>query len=278
MIIKENNRFLFFCYLVLVCVSLKGQDTISSVPVSFNPAIRAEPIAIIDNNKNSLLLFANTSTVSVLKYDKDFNKVYEKRHYKESGSASRTLGYSVDSENTAHLFFSDEKVKNVLLMSIDQDENVSRKEYDLGSQDEKFIEAFTIGNSFHILTYTKNSSVINRYSFVKNDFLKVSYDLFTKNFCEKTNGVCSLKSVFKKNEVQFISNKVPATLGQSAKKLKLYPNNQNITIATDHRVGTTVLIKLSLTDDNFDISYFGNDYFDFKEKSSFSNNCFQKKM
>lgn len=262
--------------LILSTNELLAQEILAEDSVYFNPAIRATPLSVIDNNENIHLFFTNSATVSYLKYDNQFELIDKGNYSKSNYTHSQEHGFIVDENNSIHLFFSRPDYRSFLVLSIKENGEDDEQIIDLDLENEKIIDAFTLKGDFHVLTYTKKSSIVNRYTLKESKFEKTTYDLYSKGFCEKINGICDLKGVFKKQEIQFISPDVPAVIGQAIKKLKIFPSTENneIKISSDHRLGSTVIINLSLDGNSFNLQYYGNDYNTFKVNTRIKSNSF----
>lgn len=263
---------------------LFAQEVLAIDSVYFNPAIRATPLSVIDNNQDIHLFFTNSTAVARLKYNNQFEFIEKGNFPKSNYTHNKEHGFLVDTNNSIHLYFSRPDYRSFLILSITEDGESSEKIIDLDIENEKVIDAFALNNDFHVLTYAKKSSLINRYTINDDKFQKITYDLYSKGFCEKINGICDLKEVFKKQEIQFISPEVPAVIGQAVKRLKLFPSTEKnqVQISSDHRLGSTLIITLQLDDNSFNLRYYGNDYNNFKANTRrrsnsflFNNNLFQ---
>ncbi len=262
--------------LIFFTNELFAQEILAKDSVYFNPAIRATPLSVIDNNEDIHLFFTNSTEVSQLKYNSQFQLTGKKKYKKSNYTHDQEHGFIVDRNNSIHLFFSRPDYGSFLVLSIKEDGENYEQIISLDLENEKIIDAFTLNNNFHVLTYTKKSSLVNRYTLEGDHFQKTTYDLYSKGFCEKINGFCDLKSVFKKHEIQFISPEVPAVIGQAVKSLKIFPSSEKnqLLISSDHRLGSTLIITLQLDNDSFNLRYYGNDYNNFKENTRRRSNSF----
>ena len=273
-----NSSLTRVAFICLCPLFLLGQQQLASDSSYFRPDVSATPLSAVDNQGRTNLFFTTFGAVSHLKYDSNFDFLFQKNHSKSDFNHPQTRGSLIHNDGTTDLFFSNSNGDSFLILSIDREGNSWERKTQLDLKEEKFIDAFSTDNEFHVLTCTKKSSILNRYTYTDAAFIKTSYDLYTKGFCEKTNGICDLKNLFKKSEIQFIEKEVPATLGQTVKSTKIYPTKDRIIITSDHRLGTTVSFSLHLDSSDFDIRYYGNDYYDFRENAriksrQFKGNC-----
>jgi hypothetical protein len=278
---KENlMKKLIVISLILLAfssVKLLSQDLIASDSAYFNPDFRTKPISVINHNKDVYLFFPRNGdgATSFLKYNKEFDLIQKKNLPRENYGFPQIRGYGLDSTNTINLYFSSKNSEKFLVISIAKNGENKETKFELAIKEgEKVIDAFSYNNIFSLLTYSKGTSIIHRYRFDGTTYQKTNYDLYKQGFCEKLNGICDLRAIFKKNGVQFISDKVPATITQAINKVKIYPTEDYIHITSDHRVGSTALISLSLNSNEFKVQQFGNDYNDFKEYAKIKSNSF----
>ncbi|MDG1571219.1 hypothetical protein OZ410_02755 [Robiginitalea sp. M366] len=231
-------------------------------------------LAITDHASRTLLVYTYPNAFSLLEYDGQFNLTGQQTIYKEVSGFDKSQGYALEPGGTLHLYFSKASQEEFLVVSLAPDGSVTRTTVALPMEKEKPIDAISHNGRFHLLTYTQKSSIVNRYTFSGTGVEKVVYDLGEAGYCEKWNGECDLRDVFKKGNILFVEPDLPTPLGEAVKTLKIYPQGNRLKITTDHRLGTTVLFDLSLDTNQYAIRYYGFDYHEFPLNGNKKSNSF----
>ena len=233
----------------------------------------AETISFIDNNKNICYVFFDKNGMTVVRLDSLSNPVFNKKYLLPTKLPVR-LGYSVDDENSIHIYFSNENTTKIYCTTIEVDGNLHSKPLEISFKKEKIFRFFTDRNVFHILSYTRGTSALNRYTFNGSEFMKYSYDLTKERFYNHENKPINLAIILNDYDNQLIDPESPNSLGFTSEYVKIYPSSNELVISLDHRDSATRLLSLNLENASYSMDHFSIPTVEFGQTEYLKSNSF----
>lgn len=211
--------------------------------------------AIIDESSNNLTVFLQDSdSIYAYLYDNKFELINTLKSENLARKYDQFLGSNV-SNDRYNLFMSNKKNSAFGLISfLFEKQKASITEIDLKLSEESFLQAITHKNKFYILTATENG--LNLYVFNnQGNFEKKSFDYSDKRFLSNKNSLCTFNyclagysGIPKTIEIQKIKSNNPNSIEVTSERIKMYVENNIVTISIDNASGFTQLIKINLED------------------------------
>ena len=234
-------QFLIFKLLLLFTITISAQDVFLKQELNLreNDYVLDNVFPIVNQkNKDFALFFHETKVLFAYLFDQHNNKIGEIFTDEIPRKYKNLLGYEIDPNNKKYaVFSSNNKRTSFLITSFDFDtKTVLSKEIKIPVQTELFVQALTHNNKLTFVTITKNSSVLNLYSFDETyKYKKNRIELKDFGFLNKKGKKTSLYNIlleksnfsFKQNtfsdlSFEMIDTSLPVPLEAASNLNKLY--------------------------------------------------------
>lgn len=236
---------------LLLCSILSfSQEIINSLPLAMEK--KSEVFQVVNAlTKQTTLFFGDKNRIKAILLDDKMKFIDSISALKPEKDYSRMLGSS-NSNAKSTLFWSSSNQKKVFSQSFDfKNSQTSGKTFSLEFKNEIYLQDFSVGNKFMILSLLKESNIFKLYIFDDEGNLDIKdIDISSAKFYHRSNLYSTFEDDFMPFEKPFslekINTETPNSLSNTSKKRKLYiVNNQiNITIDTDQNY--TQLIQIDL--------------------------------
>lgn len=254
----KNYSYLFLILLLTFVISLNGQEELSSFNIKLESPNQIEPLVVVDSKENAHFFYVSKDQITHVIHNVK-TETYSKKEYSRPNSQFPKLhGFSINQEDDINLFFSNYLNNSFLLMSINENsDSTYAKRFHLEfDKKERFLETINHNHQFHLLTYVKGTSIIKRYTFNKERSTSTVYDLSKETFRNSINKKVNLSNIIStNNDCSIIVENTPLSIEMSAKKLKIYPNKNEILLSFNHRLAGTRIVRLSLKNNNFQSTF-----------------------
>lgn len=171
------------------------------------------------------------------------------------------LGYSISDDNNYCIYVTNSnqsKFASIRFSFVNKE--VSYNEFKFKDRKkEKFIQAINYKHKFYILTSTKKTSIINKYSFDQNsNFIKYKIDFSENTFRNEYRSKKTLYSFFNNSsygDVKTISPNTPNPIDITSAFQKLYVIDGKIIISLDQNKTYTQIISFNLANSEKEVKY-----------------------
>lgn len=253
---KKNT--LFYIILILLLVSNKSncQEVLCSTDIKLQLNINIKKttstFSILDSKNILHLFFISKKNIKHLTYDSDFKLLNNKEYASPSSSFANFLGHSLNKKNQINLYFSNNKVKKLYTITIDDNSIVSEKEIKIPLKKENYLTSISSNNKFHVLSYSiaLHDNKINKYTFENDQYSLSSYDFGSDSFYGTNKHPIYLSKILS-SEIKIIDENTPISIDISSNRVKIYPQKEELILSLDHNKEYSKFIKLSLTNNDF---------------------------
>ncbi|HEY1196709.1 hypothetical protein [Flavobacterium sp.] len=240
-----------FLGLIFCGIHSFSQEIINTIPVETHQNSRFFQV-LNDSNKQTTLFAINDNEnlIKAIQLDEKMQVINSASTEKADKSYPSIIG-SIASDNITALLFSSNK-KKILFQSFDLKNNkITDKTFNLEFKDEVYLQDYSVGNKFVMLSIVKKSNIFKLYVFDESGNLEIKdIDLSGVKFYHRTNLYDTFLEDFMPYEGQFSLAKItPETITTptiAGKKRKSYILGNQIVISFDSNQNYTQLIYIDL--------------------------------
>ena len=237
--------------LLLSNLFAKSQEIINTIDVSDLNAKKIELFNVFNSNddKKVVHLLKHKRELHASLYDKRLNPIGEKiflekfKNYRESISGHSNNG------NRFSIYLNDDHEKWAVL-SLDFDTyEVLIKDYDIKLRSQDFLNSFSVNDSHYIVTIKKHSSIVFIHKlYPDGSYTSTEYDFSSVDFSGGLRSIGNLHKLMNASSETFqtdlIRNDVPISLRSTNEKVKLYVNENSISMTIDNSRDYTYILHL----------------------------------
>ena len=241
-------RFYSFLLLLSIYQLTFSQEIVYKADVNLSFPDLKETMAFVDDFGRPNFIFIDDKEITQITLNEK-RKESEKTFPRPPETFPRIQGYDIGSDNSLNLYFSNYRGDGFFLMSLAEDKKPYAKQFDLKfDSHERFLSTINFKNQFYLLTYIKDQSIINIYSFDKDGHTVQTHDLSNFSFYTPNNYLTSLGSLMDKEETEVIEDNIPYSISTVSKKIKIYPKEDYLILSLNHKSNGTRIIKLDLNE------------------------------
>lgn len=249
-IYMEEKKYILFAFL-LSCLNLFSQEIANSASIPVNQ--KSEIYNVVNDSTKQITMFVindNENLINALQLDKNIQVTNSVSAQKPEKSYSTIIG-NIVTNNTTGLFWSSNR-KKILFQSFDLKNNkVTDKTFNLEFKDEVYLQDYSIGNKYMLLSIVKKSNFLKLYVFDDKGNLEIKdIDLSGVRFYHRTNLYDTFLEDFAPFERELSLSKIvsenPGMPSIAAKKRKSYITENQIIISLDTDQNYTQLIFIDL--------------------------------
>lgn len=275
---------LLFAYLFINSIVSSSQEMVNSTSIELKKNVQIFQI-VDDSIKQTTLFMADESRIKAIRLDDKMKFIDSTSSQKPEKTYSGMIG-NIVSGNKTTLFWASSNKKKILAQIFDSENNKTlEKAHALEFKNEVYLQEFSIGSKFIILTLPKKSNIFRLYVFDNQGNLEIKdFDLTKNKFYHRS----TLYEIFEEGLLPFerpfslvqINSDSPSSLINTAKKRKCYAQNNKIIITVDTDISYTQVISLDLKTFtatlqnilNTSHSKFSQDDYDIKSNSFINSN------
>ena len=208
-----------------------SQEIIYEADVNLSFPDLKETMAFVDDFGRPNIFFIDSKEITQITLNEK-RKESEKTFPRPPETFPRIQGYDIGSDNSINLYYSNYGGDGFFLMSLAEDKEPYAKQFDLKfDSHERFLSTVNSKNQFYLLTYIKDQSIINIYSFDKDGHTVQTHDLSNFSFYNPNNNLTPLGSLLDKEETEVIEDNIPYSISKVSKKIKIYPKEDYLIIS-----------------------------------------------
>lgn len=262
-----------------VCFHLHGQTYVTGFGIKLSK--KSVAYSYVDKQKDEAYLFVgNTKVVKCSHYDSNFEIKDSMTVVRPEKEFENIAGVTKSDESLSVFWINDENSQLYQQqINFKNKEAKLLKKHNISFSDQKVIQSISTNSKFYLLTISNNSNVLNLYTYDSNGKEAITkIDMGTSGFLNSKNKNVTLFEVLKERingfdtsfELPLIDNDSPNTLTITAKKRKLFCNDNELYLTIDSNVRFTQLIRINLIDFRFSTQNI-NQKIDANDSSSNSN-------
>lgn len=235
---------------ILVCMSLFSQTRLAMLKNSLktNSTDIKDIIPIVNKENDELAIFiADAKNVYAYKFNNQFELVSQITSETKNRKHKILLGSGIDKDNYC-VFLSNTSYNKFAAVNFSFIEKKSSlNEFNLPSN-EVFIQNIMHGNTFYILTASKNIGSIYLYTFTVNGkYKKAMIDLDYNLLLNEYNTPVNIADMLIHEEsIIKIEKDTPNSIESASKKTKMYLRGDDIVLSFDHNKQFTQIITINI--------------------------------
>jgi len=256
----------FACIIgVLLTFSALGQEKFLDIPNDITEGRRQvkNAFSVVDEITGNFAVFIDDDkTMNGYLYGKDLQLIAK---YASEGLPKKydeIIGRTI-SGNQIRLFLKTSNNKKFGSILFDfNTSNSTETEFDFKLRKEKFVQTYSYGDAFYIMSIVKDSSLLNFYIFKPDGgFSKETLDLSKEKFRDATNKPSFLYELLTENTtfkdiipVAKIDESTPNAIETTSASSKLYIRENGLVFTLDENLNVTYIIEISLPDLNYTLT------------------------
>ncbi len=264
-------KTIFNLLLVLFSLSVFSQQEVTALDINLSPGTQVLEVTQ-KNQKQISLFFHGGGKTKLLTLDQQF-KIADSLSVNNSNEVryADLIGYGLSDKNY-FCYLASQNNKNIFCQHFDLNSHqVTLKSFRLEFEKEKILAKISIEDVFFIVALTKNSSLLNLYSFKNGLMDKKTIDLSSKRFLDLNNKVANLWDIISKETpcegafyFQTITDKSLPSLVLNANKRKLYGYDNQLIFSLDTNRKFTQTFSVNLNDFSVAQKVYSQPYFEDK--------------
>ncbi|MCF6307751.1 MAG: hypothetical protein L3J09_07330 [Flavobacteriaceae bacterium] len=222
-------------------------DSISEINQSFN---------VVDTKTGNIVFFLEESNLAKgFLYNKNFELIGKIFSEDLRNKYKSFLGFQING-SIISLFMNTKNNRSYGVLTFNFGNNTSDvKEINFKLKGEEYIESVSTNNSFYLISRPKNKNQFNIYTFNEDYSVNKNEIIFKENdFLDRRERPVKLYD-FIRNTVN-INNNVPNSIEATSELVKLYVDNNTISITSDVYNEFTFLIDINLTNFSYSVDKF----------------------
>ncbi len=236
----------------------------SDLTLKSNLSERRESIAIVSSDQQEVSLFVvDRKNIYLSKYTSLFELLDQQKFERPKTRAKNIIKIAGFGKQYVVLTGNDSKKKIELITLNAVDKKATLLTQTILAEKERYLISFTHSNQIYVVGVIHKKSLLNIHKIDLNGNVETTnYDLSNEKFFNGSDKEVSLyKSLLTSPggtsspilEIEQIEEDVPTSLEVSSKMVKLYLNDDTITLSLDNSYSYTQLVTLGLTQKNYSI-------------------------
>ncbi|WP_431129024.1 hypothetical protein [Flagellimonas flava] len=274
MTFNNLNILLLILFVSIVSTPAICQEHLKSISIDLKTGNGSEVTSITDNDENIHYFFLDNLSLKHLIFNSVFDSIHKKDYPKPDRPYSHLQGYSVSEDNVVSLYFTNAAKNKFCAFSLDKEQQLQIEKFELPMKKEKIFALLNHDKKLNIFSFKKNTSIIKRYTFNKNEVTTSTYDFSGERFFNFEDQPVVLGSILNVHGNAIIDTDLPSSIDQASKLIKLYPSGNKLTISLNHRKSATRLLNLNLDNESSSLDYFPIPSFAFGNMEYVKSNSF----
>ena len=259
-ILKKMQKKSIILVLTLLGFISYSQDIVSKIPLNLNRNLDVFQI-VNDSTKVITMFFSDKEVVNAFSLNDKMQAVDSLFAERPTTKTYDFMIDNVSNNKSATLFWSSSNHKEICSQTFDfTTHKTSLQNYSITFKGEKYLQHFSEGGKFYIMSIIKDSAVLKLYVFDNGKLFEKEIDMSTFRFhnseSQKVNLYEVIGETFYPFEASFSIQKINSenliSLTESAKKRKLYIKDNKIVFTFDNGIINTFLVTIDLN--NFSAS------------------------